>query len=182
MDERTRPQRPLQRRQHERIDGSVAQSRLLILIAIAGTMVSSVAILIYSLLAVLKLIWDTFKEAEFDIDGAKHLAVELIEMTDLFLLGMVVYVVALGMYQLFVGPLNVPAWMQVRSLDELKTQLVNVIVVLLAVSFLAIAVTWTDAESIIYFGLAIAVVILSLSAFTYLHHKGESHGEREHAE
>lgn len=147
-------------------------SRFTILLAIAGTSLSAIAVMLYALIVVLKVIWHAFTDSSFEVDGAKHLVVELIEMTDFFLFGMVLYVVAMGMYQLFVNPdIPVPDWMRVHSLDDLKTQLINVIAVLLAVSFLAVAVSWTSDRAILSFGIAIAVVILALAAYNAVHHR-----------
>ncbi|MGN6485649.1 MAG: YqhA family protein [Thermomicrobiales bacterium] len=160
---------------HPTIDAfqsSVGMSRFTILLAIVGTSLSAFAVMLYALIVVLKVIWHAFTDSSFEIDGAKHLVVELIELADFFLFGMVLYVVAIGMYQLFVNPdIPVPDWMRVHSLDDLKTQLINVIAVLLAVSFLAVAVSWTNDRSILYFGIAIAVVILALAAYNVAHHR-----------
>jgi uncharacterized membrane protein YqhA len=149
----------------------VGVSRFMIVLAIAGIMLSAITTMIVGFIVVLKTVWETFSEAHFEVEDAKHLTVVFIEMTDLFLFGMVLYVVTVGMYTLFIDErADVPAWMRVKNLSELKTQLINVIVVLLAVSFLAISVTWTSDRSILYFGCAIAVVIISLAAFNYVHH------------
>jgi uncharacterized membrane protein YqhA len=159
-----------------RIEGVIGASRTIIVFAIVGTTLGALSMLVYGLIVVLKTIWHAFTETDFDIDGAKHLAVELIEMTDFFLFGMVLYVVAIGMYQLFINPyVDIPEWMRVGNLTELKTQLINVIVLLLAVSFLAIAVTWTSDRSILYFGIAISVVILALAGFNLVHDRA-AHG------
>jgi uncharacterized membrane protein YqhA len=161
-------------------EGIIGASRFIIVLAILGTGLSAAAMMVYGAIVVLKTIWTTFEEAAFDIEGSKHLAVELIELTDFFLFAMVLYVVAIGMYQLFVNPnIAVPGWMRVSSLTDLKTQLINVIVVLLAVSFLAIAVSWTSDRSILYFGIAIGVVILALAAFNLAHHRIEHDGPDE---
>jgi uncharacterized membrane protein YqhA len=157
---------------------AIGASRFILVLAIAGTLLSAFTMLIFGLLVVLKIIWRAFTDAAYDVEHAKHLAVELTEMTDLFLLGMVLYVVALGMFQLFINAdIPVPSWMRVDSLNDLKSQLVNVIVVLLAVSFLATAVSWTSDRSILYFGCSIAVVVLSLSIFNLIHHRMEHDGD-----
>lgn len=150
---------------------AVSSSRFLIVLAVVGTSLSAAMMMLYGLIVVVKTIWDTFKERHFDISGAKHLAVDLIELTDLFLLGMVLYVVAIGMYQLFINAdVEIPNWMRVDDLNDLKSQLINVIVVLLAVSFLGIAVDWQGATSIIYLGLGSGAVILTLAIYNVAHH------------
>jgi uncharacterized membrane protein YqhA len=146
-------------------------SRFLIVLAIAGTIASALSMLVFALLVGGRTVWDAFAAGDFTVDEAKHLAVELIEMTDLFLLGMVLYVVAIGMYQLFINPkVAVPSWMRVDGLADLKTQLLNVIVVLLAVTFLATAVSWTSGNGILYDGLAIGAMILALAGYNLAQH------------
>lgn len=148
----------------------VLMTRYGILLAIVGVAVSGLVLLIYCLVALTRTIYHGFFETPFDMDGARHLAVELIELTDFFLLGMVLYVVSIGMYQLFVDPdLPVAGWMHVNTLDDLKTQILNVIVVLLVVTFLASAITWSGGQDVIYLGAAISVVILAVSLYTFVH-------------
>lgn len=153
-------------------------SRFLIVLAIAGTTLSALSLLVFALVVEVKIVWHAFADGDFTADAAKHLAVELIKMTDLFLLGMVLEVVAIGMYQLFINPeIAVPGWMRVTGLGDLKAQLLNVIVVLLAVTFLATAVSWVSGRDILYFGAAIGVIMVALAGYNLAHHRsGEGGG------
>lgn len=151
----------------------VVMSRFGILLSIVGVAISAFVLLIYCLVVLVGSILNAFTDTSFDVDGARHLAVELIELTDFFLLGMVLYVVSIGMYQLFVDPdLPVAGWMRVTSLDDLKTHILNVIVVLLVVTFLASAITWTGGQDIIYLGAVVSAVILAVSLYTFVHRGG----------
>lgn len=161
-----------------RAASSIGATRFLITLSVAGVGLSALAMLIYALIVVAKIIFHAFAVAAFDVTSAKHLAVEFIEMTDLFLLGMVLYVVAIGMYQLFIDDdIAIPSWMRVSDLQDLKAHLVSVIIVLLAVSFLAEAVLWSGTTSIVYFGAAISAVIISLGVYNKMHHEKD---EDEH--
>jgi transketolase N-terminal domain/subunit len=53
------------------------------------------------------------------------------------------------------------------SLDDLKDKLVGVIVVALAVSFLAQIAIWDGKTNLLSYGLSIALVILALGAFSF---------------
>src|SRR2546430_666113 len=88
-------------------------------------------------------------------------------MIDLFLLGTVLYIVALGLYELFIDDrLPMPAWLLIQDLDDLKNKLIGVVIVLLGVTFLGKVVTWDGDRNILFFGGASALVIIALGGFT----------------
>lgn len=141
-----------------------ASSRLFIAFAVLGSFVSAVTLLVYGTLVVFRLVWDTITAGDVSVSGAKHLTVEFIELTDLFLLGTTLYIVALGLYDLFVDPgLPVPAWLHIRDLDDLKAKLIQVIIVLLGVTFLGAVIEWDGDGAILELGAAIALVIAAFS-------------------
>ena len=94
-------------------------SRFVIGLAVAGAFLGSVVLLVMSTLTVLRLAWNEIVEFDPDTLTGQHLdrlGVELIEITDMILLGMVLYIVSLGLYQLFIDPsLPVPRWLEVLT-------------------------------------------------------------------
>lgn len=89
-----------------------------------------------------------------------------IEIVDLFLLATVVQVVSLGLYQLYFNQdLQLPRWLKIETLDDLKSKLVGVTITALAVYFLGRALTWQSGADIVYLGAAVAVVIAALTWF-----------------
>ena len=67
-------------------------SRYLVLIAVAGSLIGSIAVLIYGALTVVSLVVDAFRNGAFTTEGARYTAVHAIEMIDLFLLGTVLLI------------------------------------------------------------------------------------------
>ena len=85
-------------------------------------------------------------------------------MIDLFLLGTVLYIFSVGLYELFIDQgLPMPGWLRITTLDDLKERLLGVVAVLLAVTFLGSAVTWKGGTDILALGLAIGVVLFVVS-------------------
>jgi uncharacterized membrane protein YqhA len=147
----------------------VGGGRFGVLFAIFGLGLASALLLIYSTLVVLKSIWDTITSTALDVDHAKHLAVVFIELTDAYLLGTVLYIIAIGLYQLFIdSTLPLPRWLRVDTIDQLKSKLVGVIVVLLGVSFLAAVVEGSADRGLLDLGIATGIVILALGVHGYL--------------
>ena len=142
----------------------LASSRYFVATAVLGAFVASVVLIVSGVIAVAQIAWEAIRYPRVDLEEVKHLAVESIELIDIFLLGTVLYIVALGLYELFVDPeLPMPSWLKIHDLDELKEKLVAVIIVLLGVTFLAAAVTWNGEEAILEFGVAVALVIAALA-------------------
>lgn len=154
----------------------LASSRFFIAIGVFGAFVAAVSLIIYAGLVVFQVTWDAFSQ-DISPEHAKTLAVEFIELIDLFLLGTVLYIVALGLYELFIDDkLPMPRWLLIRDLDDLKDKLLGVIIVLLGVTFLGKVVTWDGNTDIVYFGAAIAAVIAALGGFVAITRKGHDKG------
>jgi uncharacterized membrane protein YqhA len=146
----------------------LAGSRYFVILAVVGSFVSSVAVLIYGVFIVASTILHTFTQPRLSEEGARELSVGMIGTIDLFLLGTVLYIIALGLYELFIDDtLIMPKWLKIDTLDELKEKLIGVIVVLLLVSFLAQVALWEGNTNIIAYGGAIALVLLALAALTW---------------
>lgn len=156
----------------------LASSRYLILIAVLGAFLSAVATLVYSGIAVIRIALEVFTHEEFTPAGAKTVAVDFIGLIDLLLLGTVLYIVALGLYSLFIdNGLPTPAWLHVEDLDELKQKLIGVIVVLLAVAFLGQVVEWKGDTSILSLGVSVALVIAALALLLIFNHHSSDAGQ-----
>jgi len=86
-----------------------------------------------------------------------------------------------GLYELFIGKLRLPAWLIVTSLDDLKAKLISVVVVVLGVTFLGQVADWDGKTNLLPFGVAIGAVILALTAFSLVHRNGgEGHDAATH--
>jgi len=81
-----------------------------------------------------------------------------------FLIGTVLYITAVGFYQLFIQEIQFPGWLRIDSTEELETNLIGVTVVVLAVNFMAIAFT-SDPGLILEYGAGIALPIAALALF-----------------
>jgi len=157
---------------HRAASQSALASRFIALFAILGTAASALVVFIYGAAFVGVAIWETVTAGKPSEEGLKHLTLQLVEATDAFLLGTVLYIVSIGFFQLFIdSDINVPGWMRITNLDQLKTKLVGVIVVLLGVTFLGKASNWRSGEEILYLGAAIGLVVASLAFFGFRAHE-----------
>lgn len=89
---------------------------------------------------------------------------EVVEFVHIFLVGTVLYITAVGLYQLFVQELKFPRWLKIDSTEELETNLIGVTVVVLAVNFMG-AVLVGDTEHLLQYGAGIALPIAALGLY-----------------
>jgi uncharacterized membrane protein YqhA len=144
----------------------LSNSRYLILVAVIGSLLAATTLLVYGGLEIFVLIGQAIAAGEVTSKGAKVLALAFIEVIDIFLLGTVFYIVALGLYELFVDDsAALPAWLIIHDLDDLKHKLIGVVIVVLAVLFLGQVVGWDGEQNLLPLGGAIALVIGTLTFF-----------------
>ncbi len=81
---------------------------------------------------------------------------------DVYLLSMILYVFALGLYSLFVGELSVPEWLRIRTVDQLKAQLASVVVLFVAIAYVKVLVDWRNPQETLMYGVATGILIFAL--------------------
>ncbi len=92
---------------------------------------------------------------------------EVVEFVHTFLVGTVLYITAMGLYQLFIKEIDFPRWLKIDSTEELETNLIGVTVVVLAVNFMG-AIFARGTENLLQYGAGIALPIAALGLFVGL--------------
>lgn len=91
--------------------------------------------------------------------------VQMIAVLDSFLLAVVLYIFSVALYELFIGPLQVPEWLVIKNLDGLKVKLTSVIIMVMAVTFVEHLVRWEQPRETLMFAGAVGIVLLALIFF-----------------
>ncbi|MCB0520784.1 MAG: YqhA family protein [Lewinellaceae bacterium] len=147
----------------------LSSSRYFILIAIAGQFIASIALLCDGAYKIFKIIASMLNGTAENKDAM----IGFIETADLFLLAVALYIIALGLYDLFIDQnIEMPEWLNIRDLTDLKKKLLDVVVIILGVVFLGRVVKWNGETEILHFGIGIALVI---AALTFFRKPGDGH-------
>ena len=94
----------------------------------------------------------------------KDVIVEVLTAVDGILLGTVLLVIGYGLYELFVDTeIEVPAWLQIKDLDDLKSKLIGVVVAIIAVVFVGVMVDSTRASDVVSYGVGAGALVLGLA-------------------
>lgn len=145
---------------------TLASSRYLVVIAVLGTLAASLTLLVYEALVVAEGVIEAIRIGSVSAAKAKLLAVDLIQAVDIFLIGIAVYMISLGLYVLFTNEsLPLPRWLVFRDLEDLKANLVSIVIAVLAVLFLREAVSWGGQSNLLELAAALALMIAVLTFF-----------------
>jgi uncharacterized membrane protein YqhA len=144
-------------------------SRYMVLAAVLGALLGAAALFLYGLVDVVVVIARTLASGEVSTVGAKQLMLYFIEVFDLFLLGTVMLIMGLSLYELFMdSDLKLPARLEIRTFEDLKTNLVTVVIAVMAVTFLGQIVSWDGQTDVLGLGVAVALVIAALNVYLWI--------------
>lgn len=98
----------------------------------------------------------------------KYTVISILTAVDTLLLATVLLVVGYGLYELFVDTdVDLPPWLEIKSLEDLKVKLIGVIVAIIAVVFLGELVDASEPNDVMLIGIGSGAVVLGLAAFTF---------------
>ncbi len=147
----------------ELIKKSIEKSKSLILIAVASSLLASAAAFIYGMIKTFTIILNFLVSYRTDSLGV----IALLGLMDTFLIATVLFIFAMGMYELFIDTIALPDWLIIRNLHDLKIKLSSVIILVMGIIFLEHLVEWKDPPGTLFFGISVAVVSAVLVAFSH---------------
>lgn len=114
-------------------------------------------------------------EAISNDSSLKESIVDVLTAIDAILLGTVLLVIGYGLYELFIDAnLDVPLWLRVNNLDDLKSKLIGVVVAIIAVVFVGVFVDSNRSEDVISYGVGAGALVVGLAIFAFATRKESS--------
>lgn len=105
----------------------------------------------------------------------KESIVEVLTAIDAILLGTVLLVIGYGLYELFIdAEIDVPLWLRVNNLDDLKSKLIGVVVAIIAVVFVGVFVDSNRSADVISYGVGAGALVVGLAIFAFATRKDSS--------
>jgi uncharacterized membrane protein YqhA len=161
--------------------------RFVTFFAVLGSMFASIALFITSSMQVfegLKFFINHFGAVESQ--DLEHLVALFVSSIDGYLFATVLIIFSMGIYELFINkidPVNRkldsrPTWLQINSIDDLKSSLGKVILMILIVGFFehSLNIHYETVSDLLY----LAIGILLISAALFLTHIHSKHKEDKH--
>jgi uncharacterized membrane protein YqhA len=142
-------------------------SRYLILLPILGLGLAAAFFFIFGGVGLFILLFEALIHLSGGGKTKNELIFEVVEYVHTFLIGTVLYITAVGLYQLFIEEIEFVGWLRIESTEDLETSLIGVTVVVLAVNFMG-AIIAGGTQNLLSYGAGIGLVILALGAFVGL--------------
>src|SRR5271169_3988131 len=138
-------------------------SRYLLVVTVVGCIIMFGAVTIYTAVAaggvILKMSFGSVNPGDI-----AAVTVSAFKILDLFLLGTIFYIVALGLAALFLdSEAALPRWFKVRELQDLKMIVSQSVVLVMLVAFLGDVLEWENATDIAFVGAGVAAVIAAIA-------------------
>jgi uncharacterized membrane protein YqhA len=142
-------------------------TRYLFYLAVASTLLAAALVMLYGTVQIVVFVVDLVRHGSIDHQWGAELRLTVIEVVDLFLIGTVLFVIAVGLYQLFFTTMMMPLprWLLVHDVGDLERKLIGLVITVLAVVFLGQIVTWDGERDLLGFGVAIGAVTAGLAFF-----------------
>ena len=151
----------------ERVERSLAASLSLAIIPVAFLILAALGAFVYGAAVFV----DSVRSiASHPFPVSHQIGLFLLDI-DLFLIGATLLISAIGFYELFIGDIRVggiarmPAWLEMHDLNDLKGRVLGMIVMVLAVSFVELAVDEGSGLKTLEVGGGVALVIIAVTAF-----------------
>jgi len=145
----------------------LAACRFLLVIPVVGCVLLTAGVVIMGIGRIVTAGAELLQTGDFSAKASKTMALAVIEIIDLFLVGTVAYIAAVGLYKLFISNAEVelPMRLKIENLKDLEDKIIGVIVAALAVAFLGQAAGSSGSDALLNYGGGIALVIAALALF-----------------
>src|SRR3989339_1425285 len=171
-------------------EGSLWNSRFVIMFAVLGSLFAGFAIFYLATVDVVYLVAHALQYGSPDLneEGRKILhdsvVSHIVEVVDGYLLGTVMLIFSLGLYELFISDIDQAHGTKasskilvINNLDDLKSRLAKVILMIMIVTLFEEALTMhlSTPLDLVYLGAAIALIAIALY-FTHASEPAGAHG------
>lgn len=156
-------------------------SRYLTIFAVIGSLLSAFVLFIRGSVVVLRGLIDFVNSFGVRFEGDYEKLIEaFVSSVDIYLFAMVLIIFGMGIYELFINKIDPvekkvdsrPSWLQISSIDELKSSLGKVILMVLIVSFFkhSLDIEYSSSVDLLFLSIGILLLAASLYIANY-HHK-----------
>lgn len=145
-------------------------ARYVMTLASLSVFVGATVLLVMGIVEMAGAVWHVLSAGQNPAAESVSLRVAVIEAVDVILVATVLFLIAFGLYQLFVDPKlrsTLPAWLQISAISNLEVRLAGMVITVLSIIALTRALESHGEAAATGVGFEIAAVIAAVSLFLF---------------
>lgn len=150
----------------------IGHTRFVVLVAVVAVLLVAISLFVLGAIQALTTVWHAWVDT-FQGDQAPHLSADFLGIVTIMLEAVVFFLIGVGLYSLFISPLNLAIALGVETFNDLEERVISVVVAVLAVTFLQHFIRWEAPLETLQFGGALAVTVASLVLFQRYSHRAK---------
>lgn len=161
---------------------AIGRSRYIVLLSVLAVLLVSVSLFLQGTVLAVESVWASWADLLAGHAGHSRVTLAFLEIVSIMLEAVVFYLIGVGLYSLFITPMNVTVALGVETLNDLEERVVSVIIAILAINFLEHFIEWDHPLATLEFGAAMALVVAALVAFQAFSHRATQDQKAHSAE
>ena len=144
-------------------------TRYVMTMAVLAVFLGATVLLVDGIVQMVSAVWYRITMGQAEASDSVALRVEVIEAVDVILVATVLFVIAFGLYQLFVDPTlrsTLPPWLRISAISNLEVRLAGMVITVLSIIALTQALE-SHGGAANGLGFEIAAIIAAISLFLY---------------
>lgn len=146
-------------------------ARFAVVVPAIASIIGALLLMAQGSISMINIVFEVITESS----SLKDSIVDVLTAIDAILLGTVLLVIGYGLYELFIdADIEVPQWLRVNNLDDLKSKLIGVVVAIIAVVYVGVFVDSNRSSDVISYGVGAGALVAGLAIFAFATRKNES--------
>lgn len=150
----------------------IGHTRFVVLVAVVAVLMVAISLFVLGAIEAIVTVWQAWVNT-FQGDQAPHLSADFLGIVIIMLEAVVFFLIGVGLYSLFIAPLNLAIALGVETFNDLEERVISVVVAVLAVTFLQHFIRWEAPRETLQFGAALALAVTSLVLFQRYSHRAK---------
>lgn len=162
---------------------AIGRSRLVVMVAVIAVLAAAFSFFLLGAVLAAQGIVDAWRGALVGKIDSTELTLQFLQIVTVMLKAVFFYLVGVGLYSLFISPLNLTVALGVKTLSDLEAKIISVVIVIMAVSFMEHYIESRGEMAVLLSSGALALAVIALVAFQWhAHRAGQDHSDHRPGE
>ena len=161
----------------------IGRSRIVVVVAVVAVLLCAFSLFLLGAFLAAEAIWQAWGGVIGGEEESTEVTIRFLEIVTVMLKAVFFYLIGVGLYSLFISPLNVTVALGVETLNDLETKVISIVIVIMAVSFLERFIERRDPMEVLLTAGALGIGTAALVFFKiYTNKEGEEARRRRDQE